>query len=265
MGTCTASMTGPVRPCHVFHDTHLSGADQDCSIVLDKVRQERCHRALLCCRYALVRELSDGTCRPCTTSEVAALTVEDAPTRSPSVNPSRTLRTPARPAPSPLGRPALAATSAFEGKEGNDPVDGPGGPSKNGAGARSRPKPYLPDQAAVAVGACSDKENAARSGSAAAGEFHGLTRHGICLEWARRKVVATVLCEDFSASLRLSAEIPVSCAAPSWPECQLPCHMCRKEESREEDAECSQSRHRTRGRSAAVRQRGHSHNQQSGM
>ncbi len=62
-----------------------------------------------CCRYGLMRELSDGTCRPCTTSEVAALKGSEPPTRSPSVNPTRPLRTPVRPALSPLGRPSLAA------------------------------------------------------------------------------------------------------------------------------------------------------------
>lgn len=62
-----------------------------------------------CCRYGLMRELGDGTCRPCTTSEVAALTGEEPPTRSPSVNPVRPLRVPVRPALSPLGRPNLAA------------------------------------------------------------------------------------------------------------------------------------------------------------
>ena len=159
-------------PCLSLHAFDRRG-----SIALDctcKVGQEGSHRALVCCRYALVRELSDGTCRPCTTSEVAALAAEDTSTRSPSVNPSRSLRAPARPAPSPLGRPALTATPAFEGKEGNDLVDGPGGPSKDGAGAPSRPKPSLPDQAAGAVSACSDKEDAAQSGSAAAGELMDL-------------------------------------------------------------------------------------------
>lgn len=56
-----------------------------------------------------MRELSDGTCRPCTTSEVAAVTGNEPPTRSPSVNPTRPLRTPVQPALSPLGQPSLAA------------------------------------------------------------------------------------------------------------------------------------------------------------
>ena len=69
-----------------------------------------------------MRELSDGTCQPCTTSEVAALKGNEPPTRSPSVNPIKPLRTPVRPALSPLGRPGLAAVPGPHGEAGNAPA-----------------------------------------------------------------------------------------------------------------------------------------------
>ena len=64
----------------------------------------------------------DGTCRPCTTSEVAALKGNEPPTRSPSVNPTRPLRTPVRPALSPLGRPSLATVPERLEEAGNAPA-----------------------------------------------------------------------------------------------------------------------------------------------
>ena len=83
----------------MLHDTFYSDIDTRQSV----------HLMDRCCRYALMRELSDGTCRPCTTSEAAALEGSEPPTRSPSVNPVKPLRTPVRPALSPLGRPSVAA------------------------------------------------------------------------------------------------------------------------------------------------------------
>ena len=75
-----------------------------------------------CCRYALMREMSDGTCRPCTTSEAAAMKGTEPPTRSPSVNPTRPLRAPMQPALSPLGRPNLAAMPALLEEPGASPA-----------------------------------------------------------------------------------------------------------------------------------------------
>lgn len=118
-----------------------------------------------------MRELSDGTCQPCTTSEVAALKANEPPTRSPSVNPVRPLRTPMRPALSPLGRPGLAlapgpqeeAKSAAAHLQETDrqPEEAPEASAAKHAKQESR----IPDQA---VGHCqqsrelrtsSDKEN----------------------------------------------------------------------------------------------------------
>ena len=119
-----------------------------------------------------MRELGDGTCRPCTTSEVAALNGDEPPTRSPSVNPARPLRTPMRPALSPLGRPSLApapgplveaGNAAQAQKTDRQPKEAPEARATQPAVQESRD----PDEAACPGQRCAqpcgnrDKENGA--------------------------------------------------------------------------------------------------------
>lgn len=120
-----------------------------------------------------MRELSDGTCRPCTTSEVAALGGDEAPTRSPSVNPSRPLRTPVQPALSPLGRPALTVAPlasieeevASKEQQTSDeaPEEAAGASARKMAGAKAlaHDQATAPKQGSRKPSESSDKENAA--------------------------------------------------------------------------------------------------------
>ena len=99
-------------------------------------------------RFALIRELSDGTCRPCTVSEMAALKDGEAPTRSPSVNPAsaKRPRTPMLPALSPLGRPSLTLPPASSvGAEDTQTGEGPG---KDLNAVQQHDAGGLPEQAA---------------------------------------------------------------------------------------------------------------------
>lgn len=125
-----------------------------------------------------MKEMSDGTCRPCTTSEIAALGGNDSPNRSPSVNLRRSLRTPVRPAPSPLGQPALAVAPEAPDEERDAPAHlqpiaeepkqaSSAGTSPGKQGAQALDKAMAPTRQSKELCGNSDKENTARAGQPA--------------------------------------------------------------------------------------------------
>ena len=125
-----------------------------------------------------MKELSDGTCRPCTTSEIAALRGKHSPTRSPSVNPRRSSRTPVRPAPSPLGRPASAVAPEAPDEErdasahlqpiAEEPKQASfASPSPGKQGAQAPDEATAPSQHSKELCGNRDKENTARAGQPA--------------------------------------------------------------------------------------------------